>query len=360
VNLHRRLFVLGGVALAAGCRGGRHELDFVELTEPVALYEGESSGLRRTVQATVVIAAPRERAVIALDVASGRRQKLTASPTDGPIWQLSAPDRRGAVAIVTNGPGESRYAIQLLLDGQEHRILSGAGDPLWDAPVGPLALSDNGQWLLAVTQPATDARYQPLFVGHLRCWNTSTGEERMLRAEPTLALGELPGWWPSRQEVVYAAPGPLGRAATTPLAPSLQPDPQIRRLDLATGSEEVLVSGHQPVLSSDGLSMLFQRPDRRDWDWWAADGATIRPMPRLRGLRTPLALVDSRFLIYTGESSTGAPAGLTTANSPLVGPKAMLSLKVADLVTGAYETLLDGIDPRRVLAARAGALRVAS
>jgi hypothetical protein len=44
-------------------------------------------------------------------------------------------------------------------------------------------------------------------------------------------------------------------------------------------------------------------------------------------------------------------------NSPLVGPKPMLSLEVADLASGAHETLLDGIDPRRVLVARGSALR---
>lgn len=359
--MHRRLFVLGGVALSiAGCTSRPLGLDLAELTDPAGPYEGETPCLRRAVQASVVIAAQREGAVIALDVASGRRRNLTARPTDAPVWQLSAPDRRGAVAIVTSGQGERRYAVRLLVDGHEHPVLDGAGDPLWDAPIGPLALSNDGQWLLAVTQPAADARYQPLFVGHLRCWNTATGKERVLRAEPILVLGELPAWWPFQHEVVYAAPGPQGRAAPTAPAPSMQPDPQIRRLDLNTGREEVLVRGHYPVVSSDGLSMLYRPPDRQNWAWWDATGGTTRPLPRLRGLRAPLALVDSRYLIYTGEPSPGAPTGVTVSNSPLVGPKAMLSLKLADLASGATETLLDGIDPRRVLAARGGALQVAS
>jgi hypothetical protein len=340
----------------AGCASRPDGTDRAELTAPAGPYEGETAGLRRSVPATVVIAIPRERAVVALDVASGRPRTLTARPPDAPIWQLSAPDQRGAVALVTNAPRDGRYALRRLVDGHARAVLEGVGDPLWDAPIGPLALSDDGQWLLAVTQVTAEARFQPLFVGQLRCWNTATGKERLLHGEPILALGERPGWWPSRQAVVYAAPGPLGRAAQTALTPSLQPDPQIRRLDLSTGREEVLVPGHQPVVSSDGLSLLFRPLDRRDWAWWDVSGGTTRPLPRLHGLRAPLALVDSRYLLYTAEPSPGAPTGLTVNNSPLVGPKKMLSLKLADLSSGAYETLWDGIDPRRVLAARAGAL----
>jgi hypothetical protein len=80
-------------------------------------------------------------------------------------------------------------------------------------------------------------------------------------------------------------------------------------------------------------------------------------MPLIAGLHVPLALVESRDLIHTGEPSPGAPAGTTVNNSPLVGPKPMLSLEVADIASGAHETLLDGIDPRRVLVARGRALR---
>jgi hypothetical protein len=211
--------------------------------------------------------------------------------------------------------------VRLLADGRERTVIEGTGDPLWDDPIGAPALSGDGQWLLAVAQPQAEARYQPLFVGLLRCWNTGDGRERTLRAKPVLALGERPAWASSSREIVYAAPGPQGLASAAPLAPAMQPDPQIRRLDLATGRDELLTAGHHPVLP-----------------------------------RVPLALVDSRYLIYTGEPSPGAPVGNTVNNSPLAGPKPMLALKVSNLASGAHETLLDGIDPRLVLAARGGAM----
>ena len=350
----RREFLIGGVTLAAGCAGPPERREDVELTVPRGPYAGETAGLRRAVQAAVVLAVPRERAVVAFDVATGRRQALAAVPT--PVRQLSAPDDHGAIAIVTSAAGERRYAVRLLADGHERTVVEGTGDPLWDDPIGPPALSDDGQWLLAVTQPLADARYQPLFVGPLRCWGTGNGRELSLRTEPVLALGERPAWSRSAREIVYAAPGPKGLASATPLAPSMQPDPQIRRLDLDTGRDEMLTSGHHPVLSSDGRTVLLRPPEHRGWIWWDIGSADARPMPPIPGLRVPLALVESRYLIYTGEPTSGAPVATTVNNSPLVGPKPMLSLKVADLDSGAHETLLNDIDPRLVLAARGRAL----
>jgi hypothetical protein len=352
--MRRRQFLIGGMALAAGCAAPPEHPEDVELSAPRGPYAGETAALRRAVQATVVLAMLRERAIVALDVASGRRSTLAAMPA--PVRQLSAPDDRGAVAIVTAAAGERRYAVRLLADGRERTVIEGTGDPLWDDPIGAPALSGDGQWLLAVAQPQAEARYQPLFVGLLRCWNTGDGRERTLRAKPVLALGERPAWASSSREIVYAAPGPQGLASAAPLAPAMQPDPQIRRLDLATGRDELLTAGHHPVLSSDGQSMLLRPPGPRGWRWWHIASASAQPMAPVAGLRVPLALVDSRYLIYTGEPSPGAPVGNTVNNSPLAGPKPMLALKVSNLASGAHETLLDGIDPRLVLAARGGAM----
>ena len=340
--------------MALGCTVPSRGPDAGGLDEARSRDAGETPGLRRAVQATVVRVAQRERIITAVDVATGRSRTLAA--TTGPVWQLSPPDPRGAVAILTPAAGERRYAVRLLADGRQRTLLEGAGDALWDDPVGPPVLSDDGRWLLAVAQSAPDTRFQPLFVGPLRCWDTGDGRERRLRDEPVLALGERPTWTSDGREVVYAAPGPVGRAAQPPLSPSMQPDPQIRRLDLATGREEVLVPGHHPVMSSDGRSMLLRLPGKGGWAWWDIASASMRPMPPLAGLRVPLALVASRHLVYTGEPSQGAATGWSSHNSPLVGPKALLAVKVADLVTGAFETLLAAIDPREVVAARSGAL----
>ena len=65
-----------------------------------------------------------------------------------------------------------------------------------------------------------------------------------------------------------------------------------------------------------------------------------------------LAWVNDRYLIYRGDVTSGAPSGLTTGNSPLVGPKRLQAVKVMDTYTGEYLTILEGVDPRRKIKVR--------
>jgi len=56
--------------------------------------------------------------------------------------------------------------------------------------------------------------------------------------------------------------------------------------------------------------------------------------------------LDDRYLVYRGDVTPGAPSGLTTGNSPLVGPKRLQAVKVMDSQTGEFLTVLEGVDPR--------------
>lgn len=82
-----------------------------------------------------------------------------------------------------------------------------------------------------------------------------------------------------------------------------------------------------------------------------APGQELRAVPRRHGLGTPVALIDQRYLLFTGAAHPQSPRELTVNNSPLVGPKTMLALKVMDLQTQAVLTLLEGVDPRRRITA---------
>ncbi len=65
-----------------------------------------------------------------------------------------------------------------------------------------------------------------------------------------------------------------------------------------------------------------------------------------------LAWLDDRYLVYRGNVTPGAPSGLTTSNSPLVGPKLLQAVKVMDTQTGEFLTVLEGVDPRSRIAVR--------
>ncbi|MFM8664942.1 MAG: hypothetical protein ACKOE3_02035 [Betaproteobacteria bacterium] len=237
-----------------------------------------------------------------------------------------------------------------------------AGDALWDRAVSGMALSPDGRHLAMVVQADPAVRHRPLHLGRLVVLDLTAPPgsdgfppERPLPPGPdgfALVLGQRPAWINGGRQLLVAAAGPQGRAASaTPVAPALQPDPQIEVIDWERQTRTVLIPGHSPIASGQGPGFLLARGGASQL-WVAGEaGHSARAVPRLHGLGTPVALIDQRYLLYTGTPHPQAPRELTSNNSPLVGPKAMLALKVMDLQTQAVLTLLEGIDPRRRITA---------
>ena len=59
-----------------------------------------------------------------------------------------------------------------------------------------------------------------------------------------------------------------------------------------------------------------------------------------------IGFVAPRKVLYWALPTDGATAAFTGRNSPMVGPKQLLSLKVADLDSGAFATVYADLDPR--------------
>jgi hypothetical protein len=66
-----------------------------------------------------------------------------------------------------------------------------------------------------------------------------------------------------------------------------------------------------------------------------------------------IAFVAPREVLYRALPTAAVDAGFTTRNSPLAGPKQMLSLEAADRDAGAFATVWPSIDPRTRVAHRA-------
>ena len=60
----------------------------------------------------------------------------------------------------------------------------------------------------------------------------------------------------------------------------------------------------------------------------------------------PLWLIDDDLLLYVGKPPPAAPVKMTENNSPLVGPKPLMSLKLAELSTGRFQTIIPDFDTR--------------
>ena len=62
---------------------------------------------------------------------------------------------------------------------------------------------------------------------------------------------------------------------------------------------------------------------------------------------SPLALTADGLVLYWGLPTEGAPPEFTRVYSSAVGPRTMKTLKVADLSSQRFETILPSVDPRR-------------
>jgi len=61
----------------------------------------------------------------------------------------------------------------------------------------------------------------------------------------------------------------------------------------------------------------------------------------------PFFLSSKGIIVFLGYPTSGMPPSYTRANSPLSGPKEMLSSKVGDLNTGHFATMMPTIDGRQ-------------
>lgn len=370
--LQRRQLCLAATLAVAGCASEPRQPPTRVMVVPERVWEGETPELAERVSARVLIAT-NAGSVGQLELRHWRQGLKThpamrAAQADlrgrlPPIWELSNPDTRGAFAALVTDEGERRHAVRLLQAPGPQRVLrQQAGDALWDRAVSGMALSPDGRHLAMVVQADPAVRHRPLHLGRLVVLDLSAPPgsdgfppERPVPPGPdgfALVLGQRPAWINGGRQLLVAAAGPQGRAASAnPVAPALQPDPQIEVIDWERQTRTVAMPGHSPIASGQGPGFLLARGGASQWFLSDGTGLALQAVPRRHGLGTPVALIDQRYLLYTGTPHPQAPRELTSNNSPLVGPKAMLALKVMDLQTQAVLTLLEGIDPRRRIAA---------
>jgi len=370
--LRRRHLCLAATLAMAGCASEPRQPPTRVLTVPERIWDGETPDLADRVAARVLIAAD-AGSVSVLDLRHWREglkvhpaMRTAIADFNGrlpPIWELSNPDAHGAFVALVSDAGDRRHALRLLHPDQAQRVLRRqAGEPLWDRAVSGMALSPDGRRLAMVVQTDPAARHRPLHLGRLAVLDLAAppgadGFPPELPLPPAAdgfaqVLGQRPAWINGGRQLLVAAAGPQGRTATgKPVAPALQPDPQIELIDLDQQTRTVVTQGHSPMACGQGAGFLLARGSSFNWSRVDAPGQELRAVPRRHGLGTPVALIDQRYLLFTGAAHPQSPRELTVNNSPLVGPKTMLALKVMDLQTQAVLTLLEGVDPRRRITA---------
>lgn len=390
----RRLLGGSAVALTAavtGCASGAQAPDgpiAPEMSLPAGAHVGEAASLRARLPGTLLAwAGPRDRRqLFELDLRTGERRMRPFIGLDKTMhpWQLSEPDRQGRVAIGVyvaehqTSPATAGFVL-LGLTGQFQPLLRVTEPARFFS--SETALSFDGERLVhlrAPIPPSSPDAPRGTVVAH-QLWiaySNGRNEPRRLFADPLVLsdglVGNTVSWFPDNRHLAAVVQGPRGRTAGAPTLSRDEPDAQVLVVDTDSGQHRLMGPGRQVWVSSDGKSVLVRLHEvsaeaingpasNRPLPAWAqrpiqlvrravqpkADFGAPQALPHTpHEITAVLAWLDDRYLVYRGDVTPGAPSGLTTSNSPLVGPKRLQAVKVMDTQTGEFLTVLEGVDPR--------------
>jgi hypothetical protein len=365
-----RRFRLAGCLVAplllAGCAGGQQPLPTVDGPEAPELVQ--------QVQGYVVMNGHGEDDVpdglmVAVALPSRKSQVLIKSPprngADTPtLHALSGPDAEGRIAYVEDHffvptDKDRRHLLKVIrIDGtNDTELFSRPGDAMWarHGEIGhALALSPTrGRVAFLSGLQGVQMPGALLSAGSIEIWDIA--KKAGHKADVT-AVDDPLSWFPDGKRLAYVELVPPKEM----VKPASEPEdfgagfkgwekvPAVHVLDTDTGKRTFLHLGWQPIVSSDGKSVLVQDFDNRLRLVTVADGKSQAvKLPGYWG--RSLALLEGSRVLYWGLPTTGSPPRFTKYNSPLAGPKPMPSLKVADINSDKFHTVLPYLDPRDVI-----------
>jgi hypothetical protein len=288
------------------------------------------------------------------------RPTTPENPVDSPtIHALSGPDAEGRIAYIEDhffvaDEKNRRHSLKTIrLDGtRDTELFTRPGDAMWahKGEIGDeLALSPVGgrvafrSGLVNVQMPLALVN-----LGTVEIWDV----EKKARTGTSLKVLEGLAWFPDGKRLAYVKfVDPKVAAArgrpTDSFVESFRgwdqvPVVFIRDVDAET--ESFLHVGWHPVVSLDGRSVLVAD---KEYAWRRVDAATGKSIDATwPGQWMPIASPTESIVLSLCLPTKGMKIRFTEHNSPLVGPKEMLSLKLARVNTNEFQTVVPDIDPR--------------
>jgi len=285
------------------------------------------------------------------------------------IHALSGPDRDGRIVYVEDyffvkHESQERHLLKSInVDGKnDTELFSRPGSAMWatsaagNGEIGHyLALSPTNGHVAFISHVKN--RQMPralLSVGRLEFWNLNgnTGPETKITA-----LDEPMSWFPDGQRLAYAALVP--RKALPQDADGLEAFgnycgevweeiPAIYIYDLTSGKSEFFHVGWQPVVSYDGKTVFVGGWGGNNFSWHRVNVKTGESTHFVLpgGAGPILGTTPDNFVLYVGLPTAGSPIRFTDNNSPLRGPKQMLTIKVTNEKGKKFQTIVPYLDPR--------------
>lgn len=293
-------------------------------------------------------------------IAAASPETATVFPS---IYTVSEPDRTGRVVYVENRMGTPATHSLLMTTGSgkpPRSFFVRPGDALWYHQIGEhLSLTADGSHV-AYVRDAVGTQFPRAYLqqGVLEILDTRSGKATKTSIA---ALDQGLCWFPDGKRLAFVAPIPAASA------PALPPGndgfgaafggwnrvPTVCVLDTTTGQVRTLHVGWSPRVATDGRKVTVadmatagggryvSRLRLVDVTTWTSKPVTL---PGLVG--DVVALWPDDTALYWGLPTAGTKTRTTRFNSPLVGPKLELTLKVGVLNTNQFATVVPYIDPR--------------
>lgn len=280
------------------------------------------------------------------------------TPQDRPnVHALAGPDDDGRIAYLEDHffceEASRRHLLKSIqLDGSGDRtIFSRPGDAMWSSLISDsLALAPTGGRVAFVSQ------MQPLQMpsaylrqGTIEVWNLSTGKGGPVGID---AVDMGLAWFPNGTQLAFVRmsdPRSLPPDRILPGFPRWPLLPTVCILDITKKRVTPVCTGSRPVVAPDGRKLLVSNHEGTVHEIELASGSSRPVTWAAHSWPGAIAIPCHDVVLSWAPRTKGQPNRRTSRNSPLAGPKDMLTLKLNRLSTNEIHTVLPLIDPRTPL-----------
>ncbi|MDX1968180.1 MAG: hypothetical protein SFV23_13475 [Planctomycetaceae bacterium] len=290
------------------------------------------------------------------------------------IHALSGPDSLGRIAYIEDyffveKESDQKHLLKTItLDGtSDAEIFSRPGDAMWansaagHGEIGTyLAIAPSGNMVAFLSELAP--RQQPralLSVGKIEIWDVEKKRPNLVvRAN---ALDQPMSWFPDGKRLAYVKLVP--RRELPDGAPGLdrfgqyagqawEDIPAVHILDCATGNSTFLHVGWTPIVSPDGRAALVGGWDKRmeySWNWFDLGKRKSTEVQLPGDYGGAFAMPRDDLVLYWGLPTTGASLQNTKDDGSVNGTTFTLTLKLANMNTTEFQTVLPQIVPKSLV-----------
>jgi WD40 repeat protein len=252
--------------------------------------------------------------------------------SQGVVHSLSGPDHIGTIAYIENHMElvSSKHKLKTInIDGKNDEVIfSRSGDALWDHVAGNfLALSPIGGFVALI------CNVKDCDIGTLEIWDIKKKKNLDVKLP---AFNAPLSWFPDGTMLAYTGVrNQNGKNMSS-----------IFIYDLKENKNNFFANGEGALVSPDGKSIIIGQADHSLalFNYKTKVSRTLK-IPGLVGF--PMGFANNNRILAFCLPTKGGPAQWTKNNSPLVGAKPIIAIKIIDLETGEFQTVLNSVDPRR-------------